>query len=72
VLMAFAVLYVLVSPLIPTPNALSKNRQAQVAVIAPLLSVFAVPVLPPQAQVFYTPGAVAPRDVIELTCILLC
>ena len=72
VFMAFAVLYVLVSPLVPTPNALSKNRQAPVAVIAPMLSIFAAPSLPRRSQVFDDFYAVRTVDVIELTCTRLC
>lgn len=70
--MAFAVLYVLVSPLVPTPNALSKNRQAQVAVIAPLLVLSAIPILARQSQVLDATDVLRTVELIEFTCTRLC
>ncbi len=70
--MAFAVLDVLVSPLVPTPNALSKNRQALAAIITPLLALFAAPVPLHQSQLFESFEMLRTVDVIELTCTRLC
>jgi hypothetical protein len=70
--MAIAVLYVLVSPVVATPNALSKSRHGHVAVIAPVLSLFAIPLLPRQLQVLDCPYVFRSVDVIELTCTRLC
>jgi hypothetical protein len=72
VLMAIAVLYVLVSPLVPTPNALSKNQQVSLAVIAPLMALFTVPSRPSQLPVVETSELFRSAEVIELTCSRLC
>lgn len=70
--MALAILYVLVSPLVPTPSAIGKSRQAQVAIIATLLFLFAVPGLRRPAHVIECLDLLRSVEVIELTCTRLC
>jgi hypothetical protein len=70
--MAFAVLYVLVSPLVPTPNAVGKNNHSHMVVSVPAVSVLAALVAPHRSVENLPPSDLPVVEVLALTCTRLC
>ena len=72
IIMAFAMLYVLVSPLVPTPNAVGKNNHAQLIVTVPALAAVIALLVPQRWSEAVPVSNLSAPDVIDLTCTRLC
>jgi len=70
--MAFVMMYVLVSPMVPTPNAVGKKPHSQTAATVPVVMQLIGPGMLRRVVAADSAPVLPTVEVIDLTCTRLC